>query len=113
VVLRGLWAARDAQAFYNPSTGRWLSRDPIAERGGANVYRFAANAPVNHVDANGLWIPGPGGTPFPPPNPPGDGESVGDGSLISWTPPQWSCAKGTSIGFIQVGYGGWVQFTIC
>lgn len=26
-----------AQAFFNPSTGRWLSRDPIEERGGANL----------------------------------------------------------------------------
>src|SRR6266487_1220596 len=27
--------------YYNPSTGRWLSRDPIAERGGPNLYLFA------------------------------------------------------------------------
>lgn len=32
VILLGLLAGREAQAFYNPSTGRWLSRDPIGER---------------------------------------------------------------------------------
>ena len=26
------------QRFYNPSSGRWLSRDPIGERGGRNLY---------------------------------------------------------------------------
>ena len=43
-----------AQAFYNPSTGRWLSRDPIAEIGGQNLYYFVANEPVRRVDPLGL-----------------------------------------------------------
>jgi len=42
------------QAFYNPTTGRWLSRDPIAERGGSHLYGFAANDPVNNLDVLGL-----------------------------------------------------------
>ena len=29
---------------YSPSTGRWLSRDPAAERGGRNLYAFARNS---------------------------------------------------------------------
>lgn len=44
-----------ARAYYNPQTGRWLSRDPIAERGGANVYGFVLNSPNNFVDPHGLW----------------------------------------------------------
>jgi hypothetical protein len=28
-----------AQAFYNPDTGRWLSRDPIEERGGRKLIK--------------------------------------------------------------------------
>ena len=44
-----------AAAYYNPQTGRWLSRDPIAERGGANVYGFVLNSPNNFVDPHGLW----------------------------------------------------------
>jgi RHS repeat-associated protein len=26
--------------YYNPGTGRWLSRDPIGEKGGLNLYGF-------------------------------------------------------------------------
>jgi RHS repeat-associated protein len=44
----------EAQAFYNPSTGRWLNRDPIAEEGGLNLYGFVHNNPVSSVDANGF-----------------------------------------------------------
>ena len=49
-----LLLAQDAMAYYNPSTGRWLSRDPIAERGGANLYGFVGNDGVNRVDRLGL-----------------------------------------------------------
>ena len=45
--------------FYNPSTGRWLSRDPIEETGGLNVYGLVANTPVNDFDVDGLKC-GPG-----------------------------------------------------
>ena len=31
--------------YYNPSTGRWLSRDPIEEQGGVNIYGIAAQPP--------------------------------------------------------------------
>ena len=36
--------------YYNPSTGRWLSKDPIEEKGGLNLYDFSANDGVNHCD---------------------------------------------------------------
>jgi RHS repeat-associated protein len=42
--------------YYNPSTGRWLSRDPVGEGGGRNLYGFAANNAVNMVDLWGLLI---------------------------------------------------------
>jgi len=41
---------------YSPSTGRWLSRDPIGERGGLNLYAYVFNDPVNEVDPYGLAI---------------------------------------------------------
>ena len=44
----------EARAFYNPSTGRWLNRDPIRERGGLNLYGFVGNSPVNRRDPLGL-----------------------------------------------------------
>jgi len=40
--------------YYNPSTGRWLSRDPIAEKGGPNLYGMVRNSPVNQWDLLGL-----------------------------------------------------------
>ena len=40
--------------YYNASTGRWLSRDPIGERRGINVYGFVANDPENRIDFIGL-----------------------------------------------------------
>lgn len=40
--------------YYNPSTGRWLSRDPIEEEGGVNLYAMVNNDPVNSWDYLGL-----------------------------------------------------------
>jgi RHS repeat-associated protein len=45
--------------YYNASTGRWLSRDPIAERGGDNLYSFLSDAPLSYVDILGLECVGP------------------------------------------------------
>lgn len=43
-----------AKAFYNQGTGRWLSRDPVGERGGTSLYGFNANNPVALIDPLGL-----------------------------------------------------------
>jgi RHS repeat-associated protein len=40
--------------WYDPSTGRWLSNDPIGISGGLNQYAFCANNPVMFVDPDGL-----------------------------------------------------------
>ena len=40
--------------YYDPSTGRWPSRDPIGEEGGINLYGMVANDPVNRWDFLGL-----------------------------------------------------------
>ena len=44
--------------FYSPELGRWISRDPVGELGGANLLRFTDGSPVQRVDALGLdvWI---------------------------------------------------------
>ena len=39
---------------YNPSMGRFISRDPIGEAGGLNLYGFVGNDPVNRWDYLGL-----------------------------------------------------------
>lgn len=47
--------------YYAPSTGRWLSRDPIEEEGGVNLYGMVGNDAVNQIDPKGLYgtgVPG-------------------------------------------------------
>jgi RHS repeat-associated protein len=39
---------------YDPNLGRWIRRDPIAERGGLNLYAYVVNGPVDLVDKLGL-----------------------------------------------------------
>ncbi|MGB7925160.1 MAG: RHS repeat-associated core domain-containing protein, partial [Pyrinomonadaceae bacterium] len=41
--------------YYQPQTGRWLSRDPLGEEGGANMYGFVSNDPVSQIDPFGLY----------------------------------------------------------
>ena len=94
VVLFVLLTAQVASAYYCPSTGRWLSRDPIGEPGfqvvtrpensassktarwvqrdyafpksEPNIYEFVGNNPVGKLDLLGLI--GEGGVWPPPPN---------------------------------------------
>lgn len=68
-----LFVTYTAAAFYDPHVGRWLSRDPIGERGGVNLNGFVAENPVSSIDVLGLtkkcgvdlftvkWRKGPGG----------------------------------------------------
>ena len=40
---------------YDAELGRWLSRDPIEEEGGINLYGYVGNGPMNWIDPLGLW----------------------------------------------------------
>jgi hypothetical protein len=58
-------APLSGRSFYNASTGRWLNRDPVAERGGVNLYGFAENRPLEKYDPLGMlsaqnWGQSPG-----------------------------------------------------
>ena len=48
--------------YYVPALGRWLTRDPLGEAGGINLYGFVGNNPMNFLDPFGLeklivWVP--------------------------------------------------------
>jgi RHS repeat-associated protein len=55
--------------IYNPVTGRFLNRDPIGENGGANLFAYVNNDPINLTDPSGMLpalpvVPLQGGGPF-------------------------------------------------
>ena len=85
--------------YYDPLSGRWLSRDPIGEAGGLNIYRFTANNALNYLDilgalpyspypGSGVMYPGtgPGGV-TPPPKPSGHN---GFHHYGNWGGPGWA-----------------------
>jgi len=39
--------------YYDPLTTKWLTRDPLGERGGVNLTAFCEGDPVNQVDPDG------------------------------------------------------------
>jgi RHS repeat-associated protein len=53
--------------FYSTDLSRWISRDPIGERGGSNLYSAMGNRPLDRCDPFGLTNdPGDFGWPYLP-----------------------------------------------
>jgi RHS repeat-associated protein len=42
--------------YYSPKLGRWISRDPLQEIGGLNLYGYVQNSPIGLVDPLGEGI---------------------------------------------------------
>jgi RHS repeat-associated protein len=53
----------DRARYFDPTTGRFISEDPIRFSGGVNFYRYVGNNPINLIDPFGLgpWGTGIGG----------------------------------------------------
>ena len=41
---------------YDPAVGRWLSRDPLGELGGKNIYAYVEDNPMGYIDPLGLAL---------------------------------------------------------
>jgi len=54
IVIAAICFAATAHAYFDPTIGRWASRDPIGERGGENLYAFVGNEPIASFDKLGL-----------------------------------------------------------
>ncbi len=61
-----LFSFESVFAYYSPQQGRWISRDPIEEDGGVNLYAHTQNNPINRIDTDGCatfpWIKKPAWT---------------------------------------------------
>jgi RHS repeat-associated protein len=51
--------------YYDVQQARWLTRDPIGQSGGINLYGYVGNNPIGAVDPSGLQSPQPGPSPYP------------------------------------------------
>ncbi len=73
--------------YYEPETGRWLNRDPIAEKGGTNLYGFVRNNAIQYVDRLGLDAHAFPNPDLPPSSEPVWGNQTGDrpiGDQTDW-----------------------------
>ncbi|MGR8980506.1 MAG: RHS repeat-associated core domain-containing protein, partial [Gammaproteobacteria bacterium] len=43
---------------YDANIGRWISRDPVGEAGGVNLYTYVGNNPLRWIDPLGLFVTG-------------------------------------------------------
>jgi len=66
--------------WYHADWGRWISRDPIEEDGGTNIYQFALGSPTGLVDILGMEsvsVPVVANQPTPTSTPAGGGAGSG------------------------------------
>src|SRR5262245_64054287 len=77
------------ERYYDPSTGRFISRDPIGYGGGENLYQYCENNPLNGLDPAGHDTIKHNGQPFR--------SKVGDADVQKGRP-HWDGPNGQWIG---------------
>ncbi len=45
-----IFLSETGRRYYSPELGRWVSRDPIGEDGGLNLYQYVYNTPLKYYD---------------------------------------------------------------
>jgi RHS repeat-associated protein len=70
--------------YYDSNRGRWLSRDPIEEKGGSNLYAFCHNSPSRFIDPLGDQPQAPDYVSFDQQN-----VQIGTGGHARTTPGDW------------------------
>ena len=106
--------------YLDPSTGRFLQRDPIGISGGLNVYVYVTNTPTVAVDPTGqqpksFWPPNRGRWRYGPSKPPGAPAHVRKpafrfpgpkGGTHVWGAPGAMLFGGCVLGAVVVGTAG-------
>jgi RHS repeat-associated protein len=87
---------------YNSNSGRWISRDPIKESGGNNLYDYVRNTPVNFSDPSGLEC-----CPKGPKDP--DGKETECAGLPSGVTPK-NCYKEHGKTYFRTQFGGTCEY---
>ncbi|MBI5101369.1 MAG: hypothetical protein HZB33_05995 [Nitrospirae bacterium] len=110
--------------FYNAAAGKWMTRDPLGERGGVNLYKAVGNNPVNFVDPFGLhWIAGSFGPiphthagengPVTGVNPDDPGAWPGDPQHVGPSSCEKDCSQFLSRCYMLAGIGGATTGIVC
>jgi RHS repeat-associated protein len=87
--------------YYSPELGRWLSRDPIGEKGGWNLYIVVNNNIIDKSDRFGLRAADPSCTSISPHWTEWDGTEVNEGD------PYWELSSlNTAFSVVTLFFGG-------
>ena len=107
-----------AHCFYNSSNGRWLSRDPVGEKGGKNLYTFVGNQALTYADRDGREMILREHF-FELARPPAIGEDAGANGLTffqMFSPKAWvyqgvegPCCSKIAFGGVAILYSWWVS----
>ncbi len=103
---------------YDPRIARWLSRDPLGEVAGFNLFSYADDDPIDKLDRFGLWTVqlGVGGSGSTGPLLGPLGLAIWGGFGVTWDLCGhvgffWTLGGGLSLGSISQGFGGLFDVT--